>query len=105
MLAVVFVVVALAATSLIPVGAQVPPPSSVKVGALFDLTGPTSDVGVDYHRGVLDHVRYINEVQGGIRGKVKIDLVWADYAYRIPESLNLYRKYRDVDRVQAIIGW
>jgi branched-chain amino acid transport system substrate-binding protein len=89
-----------------PSTAQVPPlPSSVKVGALFDLTGPTSDVGVDYSKGVLDHVRYINEVLGGIRGKVKIDLVWADYSYRIPESLALYRKYRDVDKVIAIIGW
>lgn len=97
--------VALAATSVIPAGAQVPPPSSIKVGALFDLTGPTSDVGVDYSKGVLDHVRYINEVQGGIRGKVKIDLVWADYKYQIPESLVLYRKYRDIDRVQAIVGW
>ncbi|MDQ7857942.1 MAG: ABC transporter substrate-binding protein [Armatimonadota bacterium] len=91
----------------IPAVAQAPPPmpATIKVGALFDLTGPTSDVGVDYHKGVLDHVRYINEVQNGIRGRVRIDLVWADYAYRIPESLNLYRKYRDVDRVQAIIGW
>jgi len=105
LLAVVLVLVALAATSVIPAGAQVPPPSSVKVGALFDLTGPTSDVGVDYSKGVLDHVRYINEVQGGIRGKVKIDLVWADYKYQIPESLVLYRKYRDIDRVQAIVGW
>ncbi|MDR7542889.1 MAG: ABC transporter substrate-binding protein [Armatimonadota bacterium] len=103
-------VVAIAVVLLFAVNAAVaqgppPLPATIKVGALFDLTGPTSDVGVDYHKGVLDHVRYINEVGGGIRGKVKIDLVWADYAYRIPESLNLYRKYRDVDRVQAIIGW
>jgi branched-chain amino acid transport system substrate-binding protein len=101
------VLIALLGATALPVIAQAPPalPASVKVGALFDLTGPTSDVGVDYHKGVLDHVRYINEVQGGIRGRLKIDLVWADYAYRIPESLNLYRKYRDVDKVQAIIGW
>lgn len=105
LLGVVLVLTALLATSIIPAGAQAPLPASIKVGALFDLTGPTSDVGVDYHKGVLDHVRYINEVQGGIRGKVKIDLVWSDYGYRIPESLNLYRKYRDVDRVQAIVGW
>jgi branched-chain amino acid transport system substrate-binding protein len=100
-------VAALLIVTVVPAVAQAPPPipASIKVGALFDLTGPTSDVGVDYHRGVLDHVRYINEVQGGIKGRVKIDLVWADYAYRIPESLNLYRKYRDVDRVQAIVGW
>jgi branched-chain amino acid transport system substrate-binding protein len=100
-----FVVGFLVVAVTLPVAAQAPIPSSIKVGALFDLTGPTSDVGVDYHKGVLHHVRYINEVQGGIKGRVRIELIWADYAYRIPESLNLYRKYRDVDRVQAIVGW
>ncbi len=105
LLAVVFVLAALVATLVMPVGAQVPLPSSIKVGGLFDTTGPTSDVGNHYSVGVLSHVRYINEVQGGIRGKVKIDLVWSDYGYRIPEALALYRKYRDVDRVQAIVGW
>jgi branched-chain amino acid transport system substrate-binding protein len=94
------------AVSILPAtGAPPPIPATLKVGALFDLTGPTSDVGVDYSKGVLDHVRYINEVLGGIRGRVKIDLVSADYGYRIPEALNLYRKYRDVDKVQAIVGW
>jgi branched-chain amino acid transport system substrate-binding protein len=91
---------------ILPVAAQVPAiPATIKVGALFDTTGPTSDVGVDYSKGVLDHVRYINEVLGGIRGRVKIDLVWSDYGYRTADGIALYRKYRDVDRVQAIIGW
>jgi len=85
--------------------AQQPIPASIKVGGLFDTTGPTSDVGVDYSKGVLDHIRYINEVEGGIRGKVKIDFVWSDYGYRIPDALSLYRKYRDIDRVNAIVGW
>jgi len=89
----------------LPATAQVGMPTSIKVGALFDTTGPTSDVGVDYHHGVLDHVRYINEVEGGVRGKLKIDLIWSDYGYRIPDALSLYRKYRDVDKVNAIIGW
>jgi len=92
--------------TIVPVGAQAPPiPATIKVGGLFDTTGPTSDVGKDYSVGALHHVQYINEAQGGIRGKVKIDLVWSDYGYRIPEALSLYRKYRDVDRVNAIVGW
>lgn len=96
---------AVLAAGYLPVAAQPAIPATIKVGALFDTTGPTSDVGVDYSKGVLDHVRYINEVEGGIRGKVKIDLVWSDYGYRIPDALSLYRKYRDVDKVNAIIGW
>jgi len=103
--AVLLILTAVLATGYAPALAQQPVPTSIKVGALFDTTGPTSDVGVDYSRGVLDHVRYINEVEGGIRGRVKIDLVWSDYGYRIPEALTLYRKYRDVDKVNAILGW
>ncbi len=104
---VVLVAVLVLAITIVPaVAQQVPPiPATIKVGALFDLTGITSDVGKDYSAGVLDHVRYINEVLGGIRGKVKIDLVWSDYGYRIPDAIALYRKYVSVDRVQAIVGW
>lgn len=86
-------------------GAQEPIPASIKIGGLCDLTGPTSDVGVDYCKGVNDHIKYINEVEGGIRGKVKIEFLWSDYGYRIPDALSLYRKYRDIDRVNAILGW
>src|SRR2546427_5163060 len=103
--AAVVVLLAVSAAGYTPAIAQQAIPASIKVGALFDTTGPTSDVGVDYSKGVLDHVRYINEVEGGVRSKVKIDLVWSDYGYRIPDALSLYRKYRDVDQVNAIVGW
>ncbi len=102
---IVTLLAAVLATGSLPATAQQAIPSSVKIGALFDTTGPTSDVGVDYHHGVLDQIRAINEFEGGIRGKVKIDLVWSDYGYRIPDAISLYRKYRDVDRVNAIVGW
>lgn len=101
----VVAVAAVLALGYLPAVAQPAIPTTIKIGALFDATGPTSDVGADYSKGALDHFRYINEVEGGIRGKVKIDLVWSDYGYRIPDALSLYRKYRDVDRVNAIVGW
>jgi len=101
----VLVLAVLLGVGFTPAVAQQPVPATIKVGALFDTTGPTSDVGNDYSKGVLDHVRYINEVEGGIRGRVKVDLVWSDYGYRIPDAIALYRKYRDVDKVNAIVGW
>ena len=51
----------------------------IAMGALFDLTGPTSDVGWHYADGVRDYVRYINEEKGGIGDGVKIKLNWVDY--------------------------
>ena len=39
--------------------------SPVKIGALCDLTGATSDVGVPYCQGEKDYVEFING-QGGV---------------------------------------
>lgn len=96
---------AVAMLSYLSAMAQPAMPAVIKVGVFLDTTGPTADVGVDYAKGVLDHVRYINDVERGIRGRVKVNLVWSDYGYRIPDALALYRKYRDVDRVIAMLGW
>src|ERR1700758_1336834 len=55
----------------------------IKVGALFDLTGITSDVGKSYAQGIRDAVEWTN-AHGGINGK-RINLVQVDYGYKIPE--------------------
>ncbi|HIP25793.1 MAG TPA: ABC transporter substrate-binding protein [Archaeoglobus profundus] len=75
----------------------------ITIGALFDLTGPTADVGKDYALGVQDYVRYINET-GGIDG-VLIDLQYIDYGYKVPEALSAYKIFKDKYKVPAIIGW
>src|SRR5919201_938824 len=55
----------------------------IKVGALFDLTGITSDVGKSYAQGVRDAVEWTN-THGGVNGK-RIRLIDVDYGYKIPE--------------------
>ena len=80
-----------------------PTKEKISVGALFDLTGPTADVGKDYAEGVKDYINYVN-ANGGIDG-IMIDLHWIDYGYKVPEALSAYRKLRDQYKVCAIIGW
>jgi branched-chain amino acid transport system substrate-binding protein len=75
----------------------------IKIGGIFDITGPTSAVGKDYAQACKDAERYINE-NGGINGR-KIQLIANDYAYKIPEAVNLYKQYKDVDKVFVIQGW
>lgn len=75
----------------------------IKIGGIFDITGPTSTVGKDYAAGCLAAVKYVNE-NGGIGGDM-LKLIPADYAYKIPEAVNLYKKYKGVDKVFAIQGW
>lgn len=75
----------------------------IKIGGIFDLTGPTSDVGKDYYLGVKDAVRWIND-QGGINGR-KIELISNDYAYDIPKAKALYEKYKKEHKIELIQGW
>jgi branched-chain amino acid transport system substrate-binding protein len=75
----------------------------IKVGGIFDLTGVTSDVGKPFAQGVQDAVAYVNE-SGGINGK-KINLIGADYAYKIDQARALYKKFVNDDKVVMIQGW
>lgn len=75
----------------------------INVGSLNDLTGATSDVGKDYALGVQEAVKWINE-NGGINGKT-IKLFQYDYGYRIPEAQTIYKRFRDFDKVVAVLGW
>jgi branched-chain amino acid transport system substrate-binding protein len=84
-------------------GCQPGTPDIVKVGAIFDLTGATSDVSVPYANGVRDYVEYIN-AQGGINGR-KIQLIDHDYGYNIERAKALYDKLIKEDKVIAIMGW
>ena len=69
----------------------------IKIGGIFDITGATSAVGKDYAQAAKDAERYINE-NGGVNGR-NIQLIANDYAYKIPEAVNLYKQYKDVDKV------
>ena len=75
----------------------------VKLGALQDTTGATSDVGKDEALGVREAVQYYND-QGGINGK-KIRLFQYDYGYRVPEAVTTYKRFRDYDKVAMVLGW
>jgi branched-chain amino acid transport system substrate-binding protein len=75
----------------------------IKVGGIFDLTGVTSDVGKPFAQGVQDGVAWVNE-NGGINGK-KVNLIGADYAYKIDQARALYKKFVHDDKVVMIQGW
>jgi branched-chain amino acid transport system substrate-binding protein len=74
----------------------------IKVGAIFDLTGPTSDVGTPYSEGLTDFVNWYNDA-GGVDGQ-ELDLVSADYAYAVDQAEQLYSQYVG-EGVVAFMGW
>ncbi|WP_376793318.1 ABC transporter substrate-binding protein [Thermoflexus sp.] len=79
------------------------PGGEIPIGAIMDTTGPTSDVGKDYAAGIQDAIRWVND-HGGVNGK-RIRLILNDYGYRVPEAITLYKRYRDIDKVVAVLGW
>jgi len=75
----------------------------IKVGAIFDLTGATSDVGVAYANGIKAYTDYFNK-NGGANGRT-IELISQDYAYKVENAERLYSQYVNQDKVVAMIGW
>jgi len=78
------------------------PKEPIKIGAIFDLTGGTADVGTPYSEGVKAFVDWKN-ANGGIEG-YSIDLRSADYAYKIDQAETLYTQYVR-EGVVAFMGW
>jgi len=75
----------------------------VRIGALQDTTGATSDVGKNEAAGVREAFQYYND-KGGINGK-KIRYFQYDYGYRVPEAITTYKRFRDFDKVVMVLGW
>src|SRR6266568_3741520 len=82
--------------------AQKPASKDIVIGVLADLTGATADVGRPYNEGVLAYVDSVN-AGGGIKGR-KINAMSEDYAYKVPNAEEKYKKYVQGGAV-AIQGW
>lgn len=76
--------------------------NAIKVGAVFDLTGPTADVGTDYADGMRGYADWLN-MQGGIGGR-PIDLIYQDYAYQVDRAEQLYSQFVSEGAV-VFMGW
>ncbi len=89
-----------------PAGTATPAPTKkFVIPALFDLSGPTSGVGVPYSEGAKNCARWINEKEGGIPGVGQIDLVGTDYGYKVPEAVSVYNRYKSQYNPAVIVGW
>lgn len=75
----------------------------VRIGGIFDLTGPTGDVGMPYAEGAKAYIAYINS-KGGVNGR-EVKLFDIDYAYDKTKALEAYNKLVKQNQVAAILGW
>ncbi len=77
-------------------------PEPIKVGAIFDLTGPTADVGTEYAEAIQGFADWTN-ARGGIGGR-PIDLIYQDYAYQVDRAEQLYSQFVQEGAV-VFMGW
>ena len=82
---------------------QVQAADSVFVGHLADMSGPTAFVGKVYADGVRDSLAYIN-ANGGIDG-TKLEFETIDYAYKVPQAIASYKKWKSRKKMVAMQGW
>ncbi len=74
----------------------------ITIGAVFDLSGATADVGTPYAEGIKGYVDFLNK-KGGLEGR-QINLLSQDYAYKVDQAEQLYSQFSGQGAV-AIIGW
>src|SRR5262245_49882692 len=85
-----------------PAADKKPASGDIVIGVLADLTGPTADVGKPYNEGMLAYIDHLNS-QGGIKNR-KINAMSEDYAYKVPNAEEKYKKYVQGKAI-AIQGW
>jgi branched-chain amino acid transport system substrate-binding protein len=76
--------------------------STIGLGALCDLSGPTSDIGVSYCNGEKGYIDWKNR-RGGVKGH-RITLGAQDFAYNVAKAQQIYSQISAGSAV-AILGW
>ena len=76
--------------------------STIKIGAIFDLSGPTSDVGVAYAEGERAYIAFAN-ARNLVKGR-KLELLGQDTGYNVARSEAYYQQLR-TSGIVALFGW
>jgi branched-chain amino acid transport system substrate-binding protein len=75
---------------------------TIKLGALFDVTGPASHLGLPEKQTTEMLVEQIN-ASGGIKGK-KVELIFYDTQSDENRTLNYFKRLATKDKVVAVLG-
>lgn len=73
-------------------GAVQPTKEPVKVGFIFDATGPTQLIGVAYKAGFEDAINLINK-KGGVDGH-PIEALFCEHSYEVPKGVECYERLK-----------
>jgi branched-chain amino acid transport system substrate-binding protein len=78
--------------------------ADIKVGAIFDLSGATADIGTPYAEGIRDYIEFRNSSpEAGVDGH-KLVLSWQDFKYDPTLAGQLYGQYVS-EGAKVFLGW
>jgi branched-chain amino acid transport system substrate-binding protein len=96
--------VAVAGGGLIAASGQAQQPQTIKIGTLYDHSGPFSAAGsLNCWRGAKMMIDYVNE-KGGVLGKYKIVQVDGDSQSKADVAINEAERLLNVDKVDILAG-
>lgn len=76
--------------------------TSIKIGAVIDLSGPTGPMGVSQKAVLETYAKMIND-QGGINGR-KLEVLIEDGKYDQAREVSMYKKLRTRDEVFTVVS-
>ncbi|MFH1625883.1 MAG: ABC transporter substrate-binding protein [Pseudomonadota bacterium] len=76
--------------------------TTIKVGGIWDFTGPVATLWTAVASGTRTYIRHIND-QGGIHGR-KIKYILEDDRYTIPAAVAAFKKLVHRDEIFALLG-
>jgi branched-chain amino acid transport system substrate-binding protein len=90
------------ATTTVADDAEAATDEPIVVGAIFDLSGATADVGTPFADGATAYIDWLN-ANGGVDGR-PIELLSQDYQYDVAQAEQLYSQFVS-DGAVAFFGW
>lgn len=76
---------------------------TIKVGGIFDITGPTNAMGAPFADGAKAYFSYVNK-KGGIKG-MHVDFIGVDYQYNIQKSTSAFSMLTEKENILGLLGW
>lgn len=76
---------------------------TIKLGGIFDISGPTNPIGAPFAKGATAYFDYLNK-KGGIKGQ-PVDLITIDYEYNIQKSMSGFSRLTTKENILGLLGW
>ncbi|MBW2117561.1 MAG: ABC transporter substrate-binding protein, partial [Deltaproteobacteria bacterium] len=77
---------------------------SINVGGIFDISGPTNQIGAPFADGAVAYFEYLKKTQGNIKG-IAVNLLTIDYQYNPQKSMAALSRLTTKENILGLLAW